>query len=332
MRPKVLHLINDAQFGGIQSALRSLQASTLVDDFDFDIQIINLKQYSFIHYKADVLCLHQALSWHVLPKLLLLKLRHLHTPFIYQEHHYCDGFVKQQITKPKRFFLMLKLSYSIMTKIISVSQSQAQWIKKHNLIPPHKLFILKQGEDLHPFTHLGIKKVKKTYIFGAYGRMHTQKGFDTLINAMKLIQHKDIQLKIAGSGEQEDALKKQASSLANVQFIGVCHNIPDFLNQCDAIIIPSRWEPFGLVFQEAMAAGKPILHSGVDGLNEQSALLDNQQNEGLFEQSAESIAKSILECIQSPPNTLTPKQRSQMQQKWNETLSQWKNLLNTLKK
>lgn len=331
MRPKVLHLINDAQFGGIQSALRSLQTSTLVNDFDFDIQIINLKQYPFIRYQADIICLHHALSWHLLPKLLLLKLRHLRTPFIYQEHHYCNGFVKHQVTKPKRFFLMLKLSYSIMHKIISVSHSQAQWMAYHQLAPPSKIFELKQGENLDQFIDLPIKKIKNTYIFGAYGRLHKQKGFDILISAMELIQHENVQLKIAGSGELEDTLKKQASSLANIQFVGIYSNIPAFLNECDAIIIPSRWEPFGLVFQEAMAAGKPILHSDVDGLNEQSALLNKNQNEGIFEHSADSIAKAILDCIQFPPTTFPPKQRSQLRLKWDETVNQWKNLLSNLK-
>ena len=331
MRPKVLHLISASEFGGIQSALSSLLSSSLINDFEFQIKTIDLKHYPLTHYKADIICLHHALSWQYLPKILLLKLRNFHTPILYQEHHYCDGFIKYQVSRPKRFFLMLKLSYGIIDTVIAVSHSQAQWMNQHHLIPPKKLFVLQQGTKLNRFVTLPTKKAGETYVIGSYGRLHKQKGFDILIEAIKLIPNENIELKIAGSGELEHMLKKLASSLTNIQFVGASDNIPAFLNECDVIIIPSRWEPFGLVFQEAMAAGKPILHSGVDGLNEQSTLLDKNQSEAIFELTAESIAQAILHSIKSPLNTLTSEQRSQMRKKWDETVSQWKNLLNAFK-
>lgn len=326
LRPKVLHLIDDSHFGGIQSALNSLLSSRLKNDFEFLVQTINLKHYPLTRYKVDILCLHHALSWKYLPKILFLKLRHWRTPFLYQEHHYSAEFVNHQVAKPKRFFFMLKLSYSLMDKIISVSHSQAQWMTQHHLAPSTKLFILQQGECLNDFIALPIKKVQKTYVFGTYGRLHQQKGFDMLIEAIKLIPHANITLKIAGSGELESELRKLASPLNNIYFVGFCDDIPAFLNECDAVIIPSRWEPFGLIFQEALAAGKPILHSGVDGLFEQSKIIPTQYKEGLFKQSAESIADTLLHCIKNPPKTLKPDQRNQLLARWEETLNQWKDL------
>ncbi|MCL1125165.1 glycosyltransferase [Shewanella surugensis] len=326
MRPKVLHLIDDSHFGGIQSAIQRLSASRLKNDFEFQIQRTNLKERSFGNYQTDILCVHHALSWQSLPKILSLKLRHFRTPLLYQEHHYCDGFMKHQVSNQKRFLLMLKLSYCLMNKVIAVSDHQAQWIIQNNLVNTKKLIMLGQSSNLTPLVSLPVKKAQSNYVFGAYGRLHKQKGFDMLIEAIKLIPHANITLKIVGSGELEYELRKLASPLTNIHFVGFCDDISAFLNECDAIIIPSRWEPFGLIFQEALAAGKPILHSGVDGLLEQSKIIHPQYKEGLFKQSAESIANALLHCIKNPPKILKPEQRNQLLAKWEDTLNQWKSL------
>lgn len=107
-------------------------------------------------------------------------------------------------------------------------------------------------------------------IFGAIGRFHQQKGFDTLIAAFRSPALAETQLIIAGAGDQEPFLRKLAGDAPNIKFIGPEKDPAAFYTQVDCVIIPSRWEAFGLVASEAMAAGRVVIASDIDGLTEQA--------------------------------------------------------------
>ncbi len=105
-------------------------------------------------------------------------------------------------------------------------------------------------------------------MLAAYGRFHPQKGFDLLIKAMQQVKS-PCRLLLAGEGEQLDELNALAAKVTNVEIVGKIDDVPSFLQACDAVIIPSRWEPFGLIFIESLAMNKPIISSQVDGLGDQ---------------------------------------------------------------
>ena len=54
----------------------------------------------------------------------------------------------------------------------------------------------------------------------------------------------------------------------NVELLGwkSPEEIAGFMNACDVVVMPSRWEGFGLVAVEAMRARKPVIASAVGGL------------------------------------------------------------------
>ena len=101
---------------------------------------------------------------------------------------------------------------------------------------------------------LGIKPGE--YLFGAAGRLHADKGFDTLLDAFSQAQIADSRLVIFGSGPEEAALKAKAPP--GTIFAGFRPKLPFDLASLDAFVLPSRFEPFGLVLLEAMAAGLPV--------------------------------------------------------------------------
>lgn len=92
------------------------------------------------------------------------------------------------------------------------------------------------------------------------------KGIDHLITALPAVQkaHPGTMLRIVGEGEDRARLESIAAALpepATVQFLG---RIDDkSLHQeyaaCDLFVLPSKKEGFGLVYLEAMAAGKPCI-------------------------------------------------------------------------
>ena len=76
--------------------------------------------------------------------------------------------------------------------------------------------------------------------------------------------HKSAFLLIAGSGPEEPVLREAASgSGAKVQFLGFKNQteLPALFAASDIFVLPSAGEPWGLVVNEAMAAGLPVIVS-----------------------------------------------------------------------
>lgn len=108
-----------------------------------------------------------------------------------------------------------------------------------------------------------------------FGRLEYEKGVHDAIAALPRIRrtHPGTTLTIAGDGTQLDFLTEQARKhkvLRAVNFVGrVDHwQLLTLLHRCDAAVLPSHYEPFGIVALEAAAAGTPLVTSNVGGLGE----------------------------------------------------------------
>ncbi len=107
------------------------------------------------------------------------------------------------------------------------------------------------------------------------GRLVEQKGFATAINALHRVLQDghDASLRILGDGPLHDELTTLARALgiaARVELPGWADQ-SDMLAEivaADAVLVPSEWEPFGLVALQAGQCGKPVIASQVDGLPE----------------------------------------------------------------
>ncbi len=94
----------------------------------------------------------------------------------------------------------------------------------------------------------------------ALGRLHPNKGFDVLIDA--LARAPGIYLWLAGEGPDRDRLEIRARSVAvehRVRFLGWREDTAALLATSDMLVCPSRHEPLGNVVIEAWAAGKPVI-------------------------------------------------------------------------
>lgn len=107
------------------------------------------------------------------------------------------------------------------------------------------------------------------------GRLEYEKGVQDLLAALPRIRrsHPGTTLTIAGDGTQRDWLIEQARKHRvgkAVRFVGpVDHTeLVTLMHRCDAIVLPSRYEPFGIVALEAAATGAPLIVSTAGGLGE----------------------------------------------------------------
>ena len=104
------------------------------------------------------------------------------------------------------------------------------------------------------------------------GRFDPQKGVDFLLKVFheyeKDLQH--IHLWIIGDNVVSDGKGIEKKNTDNITFLGwIPHEeVPAYYESCDAVIMPSRWEAFGLVAIEAMKYGKPVIVSNRGALPE----------------------------------------------------------------
>ncbi|GAA2778943.1 glycosyltransferase family 4 protein [Saccharopolyspora taberi] len=108
-----------------------------------------------------------------------------------------------------------------------------------------------------------------------FGRLEWEKGVQDLLAALPRIRerHPGTTVAIAGCGTHQDWLVEQAAEhgVSDVaRFVG---HLPDpelqsLLSTADAVVLPSRYEPFGIVALEAAAAGAPLVASTAGGLGE----------------------------------------------------------------
>jgi glycogen(starch) synthase len=107
------------------------------------------------------------------------------------------------------------------------------------------------------------------------GRLVYEKGFQIALEAMpELIERvPGTRFLVAGSGTHEDELKKQATELGLMEhgtFLGwIGDDVLHLLYRiADVCVVPSIYEPFGLVALEAMASGCPCIVADTGGLRE----------------------------------------------------------------
>lgn len=95
----------------------------------------------------------------------------------------------------------------------------------------------------------------------AVGRLHPQKGYDTLVAALPLLG--DAVVAVAGDGPLAARLRDAAPQ---VQWLGRRDDVADLLAAADVVVLPSVWEARSLTAQEALRAGTPLVASAVGGL------------------------------------------------------------------
>ncbi len=107
------------------------------------------------------------------------------------------------------------------------------------------------------------------------GRLVYEKGFQVALEALPRVIRRvgGVRFLVAGSGTHEAELKRQADSLGLTEhgtFMGwigddVLHSLYRIADLC---VVPSIYEPFGLVALEAMASGCPCIVADTGGLRE----------------------------------------------------------------
>lgn len=269
----VLHLIDDATLGGVTRMIAHLTAPPGADDgLTHTLHEVSKRSWSAPAFRADVIVSHLTPTWRLLPFLTGLRALNPTTPLIHVEHSYSEEFLRWNVSAERRFLAMLRTSHAVFDRVVAVSRAQAAWLAQSEVAPARKIRVISPSVELEPFLQIAPPSASAPpRIAGLLGRLAPQKGFDHALMGFQRAAVAGAELHIFGAGADEPMLRRIAHGAANIVFHGVAPDPAAALASCDLIVVPSLWEPFGLVALEARAASRPVLCAPVDGLLDQIA-------------------------------------------------------------
>ena len=151
------------------------------------------------------------------------------------------------------------------------------------------------------------------FVIGNIGRLSEQKGMEYYINAIPEVVkvHPEARFVIAGSGEDEEKLKKLSGELgidSCLTFLGYRTDVQNLMRQLDLVVLSSLWEGLPLTPIEAFSVGKTVVATAVDGTPE---IVKNKEN-GLLvgPRNSEGLARQINWMIENKDKKLEMEQQA----------------------
>ena len=204
--------------------------------------------------------------------------------------------------RPWRFAFARLLAWRC-DRIVCVSAGVARHHSRKSGLPPSRYEVIYNGIDADALTRdetarrelrrqWGVGDGQVVAVFA--GRLDPQKGLDTLLRAIELLTRQgDIRFVIAGDGPQRAMVEAfcAGESGGAVRMLGFVGDVRGLYSAADLLVMPSRWEGFGLSVAEAMAAGLPVVASRVAGLDE--VVADGRTGILLPPNDADALARTI---------------------------------------
>ena len=233
----------------------------------------------------------------------------LKTKLVYTAHGWV--FNEDSSSREKSKYIMAeRFTAMFKDKIICVSEFDRQSAITKHICNKNKLSTIHNGIDdfelLDKETaqseiskHIDdfSKFLSADFVIGSIGYLYKNKGFDYLINSVKLLTEKNLNplLIIIGNGPEENELRNWIDQLKlhnNVVLLGEIKNASRLLKAFDIYACSSTKEGLSYTLIEAMTASLPIVTTNVGGNPE----LITHQKEGLVIEAAnaEELAINIL--------------------------------------
>lgn len=200
-------------------------------------------------------------------------------PIIGTNHFLPDNLIQNlpvlKFRKPASEWLLwqwMTRLYRQLQLITTPSETAAQILRAQRL--PVPVLPISCGVDTtlyYPNAQLDRAKVRRQYGLDAarpmlvyVGRLAEEKRLDVLLKAIALVQSTELQLAIAGTGNNHAQLKTLAQELGiatRITFLGhvPAEDLPQLYNAADLFVMPSIAELQSIATLEALASGKPVL-------------------------------------------------------------------------
>jgi glycosyltransferase involved in cell wall biosynthesis len=163
-----------------------------------------------------------------------------------------------------------RTAYRLAHAVVANSSAAAEQLAREG-VPATHIRLIPNGVDVSRFRRQPTERHGRVVTMVA--NLRAEKGHDVLIDAAPAIlaAHPDVEFLLAGDGPLADALAARARARGvadRIVFLGATANVPDVLARSDLFVLPSRSEALPNAVIEAMAAGLPVVASGVGGIPE----------------------------------------------------------------
>jgi glycosyltransferase involved in cell wall biosynthesis len=217
--------------------------------------------------KPDIIHLHSSFAG-IIGRLMMIPVRlctSKYRPKIVYCPHAFGFLIKGSNTKKKIYAFIEKLLLPLTDAVICVSEYERRAAGKYGL-PSHKMHVIYNGVYV-PASITPIKKSKDVLDLLFLGRLDYQKGFDLLLSVMEELEGEPFFLTVVGDSIYSD---EKPPERPNIRYEGWANpeKIPAYFVACNLVVMPSRWESFGLVAAEAGAYGRACLASDCCSLPE----------------------------------------------------------------
>jgi glycosyltransferase involved in cell wall biosynthesis len=157
-----------------------------------------------------------------------------------------------------------KIAFDRGRRLVAVSNQVRRELLEMGF-PPDRVIAIANGVDCQEFrpgsAERGRFGLPDGVLIGVFaGDLRSpRKNLDTVLRALTAVP--GLHLAVAGRTEGTPyPAQAQALGIADrVHFLGFQTDMPALLRSVDLLILPSRYEPFGLVFLEALASGLPVV-------------------------------------------------------------------------
>ncbi|OGR07505.1 MAG: hypothetical protein A2511_12230 [Deltaproteobacteria bacterium RIFOXYD12_FULL_50_9] len=201
--------------------------------------------------------------------------------------------------------IILSCSMKLSTRIVTVSNSIAKWLLEQYPQSLNKIRLIANGVSdkfllINPPSGTQAKNYKIRLI--TIGSLIQRKGVDQIIHALKRLNNcVPLHLTIVGDGPEKQTLMQlvvQNGLSESITFVGSIDpdQIPQLLAAADVSLLASHSEGRPNVVLESMAAGRPVIATDIEGVNE---LITHGRNGLLFQDGAiEELAAHIMKLAE----------------------------------
>src|SRR6266566_5548344 len=204
---------------------------------------------------------------------------------------------------------IIRTIYRLSTHVIVNSASVRQLLVERDRLPAEKIHVIYNGVDVDRFA--GVRGDREG-LLGSFGsgskliavvaNMYSRvKGHACLIEAASIVCRAVPSAKfvLIGDGAERPKLEqqvRQAGLEENFLFLGCRQDVPELLACCDVSVLPSEAEAMPNSVLESMAAGLPVVPTGVGG--PPNIIVDGVDGLLVPPQDSQALAQAMLHILQ----------------------------------
>jgi glycosyltransferase involved in cell wall biosynthesis len=202
----------------------------------------------------------------------------LNIPVVYNAHGWAfDMGVSQR--KKLMYVYVEKILAKYTDVIINISDHEKSSQLKCNIKPKRYTEVIYNGIDLKRYeTKYNISKIKKefniplnAFVVGMVARISAQKSPESFVKIAQKLKEKlnCCYFILVGDGELRSDVEQLINEYEldnNFLITGWIDEVPKYISLFDIGVLTSKWEGFGLVLAEYMAAGKPVIAFNSGGI------------------------------------------------------------------